>query len=98
MGWITTRWEATHEGHAITVTRREIGRGFAVAWDGREIARRRWSWFGLGELRGTAEADGTRHEVHVTLSVGKRPGEGFLTDGRCQVTVDGTDIPITHVR
>ncbi len=98
MGWITTRWEATYQGHAIAVTRNEIGRGFRLEWDGREIARRRWSLFGLGELDGDVVVDGSSHQVHVTLSVGKGPGEGFLTDGRCVITVDGATVACSHVR
>jgi len=98
MGLITTRWEATYERHNITVTRTEIGRGFGLEWDGREIARRGWSWFGLGELHGTVEADGRRHEIHCTLSVGKGPGEGVLTDGRCRITVDGVPVEARHIR
>jgi hypothetical protein len=98
MGFITTRWEATYEGHGITVTRNEIGRGFALEWDGREIARRRWSWFGLGELDGTVDAEGKDHAIHVTLSVGNGPGEGLLTDGRCTITVDGSPVEARHIR
>ncbi len=98
MGFITTRWEATYEDHGITVTRNEIGRGFALEWDGREIARRRWSLFGLGELHGTVDLDGRHHEIHVTLSVGNGPGEGLLTDGRCTVTVDGAPVEARHIR
>lgn len=98
MGLITTRWEATYEGHCITVTRNEIGRGFGLEWDGREIARRTWSWFGLGELHGTVEADGTRHDIHLTLSVGTGPGEGPFTDGRCRIAVDGAPVETMHIR
>ena len=98
MGFITTRWEATYEGHRITVTRNEIGRGFVLEWDGREVARRSWSLFGLGELDGTVEVDGRHHDVHLTLSVGSGRGEGFLTDGRCVITIDGTPLEIRHIR
>ena len=98
MGFITTRWEATYEDHSITATRNEIGRGFALEWDGREIARRTWSLFGLGELHGTVEVDGRPHDVHLTLSVGSGPGEGFLTDGRCTVSVDGAPVETRHIR
>ena len=97
MGFITTRWEATYEGHRITVTRNEIGRGFVLEWDGRELARRAWSWFGLGELHGTVEVGGKHHDVHLILSVGKAPGEGILTDGACKITVDGTPVKTKHV-
>src|SRR5438105_3386284 len=98
MGFLQTRWEATFEGHNITVTRNEIGRGFALEWDGRELARRTWSWVGLGELHGTAEEEGGKqHEVHVRLSVGSGPGEGLLTDGACTITVDGKPVAAKHI-
>jgi hypothetical protein len=98
MGFIRTRWEASHEGHSITVNRNEIGRGFTLEWDGRVIARRAWSPFGLGELHGTVEVDGRPRELHLTLSVGSGPGEGLLTDGRCTVSVDGAPVAMTHIR
>jgi len=98
MGFITTRWEAAYERHGITVTRNEIGRGFGLEGDGREIARRTWSWFGLGELHGTVEADGKRHDIHLTLSVGNGPGEGLLIDGRCRITVHGAPVETRHIR
>ena len=98
MGFITTRWEATYDGHDITVTRNEIRRGFALEWDGREIARRTWSWLGLGELHGTVEVDGKRHDIHLTLSAGNGPGKGLLTDGRCRITVDGGPVEARHIR
>src|SRR5689334_19599005 len=69
MGFLTTRWEATYEGHNITVSRNEVLRGFTLEWDGRELARRTWSWIGLGELHGSADVDGKHHEVHVKLSI-----------------------------
>jgi hypothetical protein len=67
-------------------------------WDGREIARHAWSLFGLGELHGTVDVDGRPHDVHLTLSVGSGPGEGFLTDGRCTVSVDGAPVETRHIR
>ena len=97
MGFLTTRWEATYGRHEIAVTRNELGRGFGIEWDGREIVRRRWSWFGLGELHATVDADGQRHEIHLTLSVGSGPGEGLLTDGRCTITVDGVPVEARHI-
>lgn len=98
MGILTTRWEATFEGHNVTVSRNEVLRGFTLEWDGRELARRTWSWVGLGELHGSAEADGKHHEVHVKLSLGSGPGEGVFTDGRCDITVDGQPLDVRHVR
>ena len=94
MGFLTTRWEAKFEGHNLTVTRNEIGRGFSIEWDGLEIARRSWTWIGLGELHGTAESDGKSHDVKVVLE-----WAGFAElDGKCTLTVDGTPVPATHIR
>ncbi len=98
MGFITTRWEATCEGHSITVTRNEIGRGFALEWDGREIARRKWSWVGLGELHGSVDLDGRHRDIHVSLRVGKGRGKGLLTDGACTITVDEHPLEVRHIR
>lgn len=94
MGILATRWEGTHEGHAIVVSRNEIGRGFKIEWDGEVIASRSWSWIGLGELEGTAEAAGKPVDVKVALE-----WAGFKElDGRCTVTVNGDEIPMTHVK
>ena len=93
MGWLTTRWEAQHAGHNITVTRNEVAKGFSVEWDGREIARRAWSFIGLGELHGTADSDGAQHEVHVSLEWG-----GKIDDGVCKITIDGTPLEVKHIR
>ena len=94
MGFLTTRWEAKYEGHNLTVTRNEVGRGFAVEWDGVEIARRSWSWIGLGELHGTAEVNGKHHDVKVAI---ERAGFSEM-DGKCTISVDGTEIPGKHIR
>jgi hypothetical protein len=91
MGLLKTQWEAEHEGHALVVRRSELTRGFALEWDGREIARRAWSLIGLGELRGTAELSGRTVEVHVTIEF-----SGF--DGKCTITVDGVEVPVRKVR
>lgn len=94
MGLLSTRWEAKFENHNLTVTRNEIGRGFALEWDGVELARRSWSWVGLGELHGTADVDGKHHDVKVVIEWG-----GFSAmDGKCTITVDGQEIPVKHIR
>jgi hypothetical protein len=93
MGWLTTRWEATHNGHNITVTRNEVLRGFNLEWDGREIARRSWSFIGLGELHGSAEYDGGHHDIHASLE-----WSGGINDGVCKITVDGNPLDVKHVR
>ncbi|MEP7193181.1 MAG: hypothetical protein ABI903_09975 [Actinomycetota bacterium] len=46
---------------------------------------------------GTVEAEGKRHDIHLTLSVGNGPGEGLLTDGRCRITVDGAPVETRHI-
>jgi hypothetical protein len=94
MGLLTTRWEAKFDGHNITVTRNEVLRGFALEWDGVEIARRTWSWIGLGELHGTADVDGMHHDVKVAIEWG---GLSAM-DGKCTITVDGTNVDVNHIR
>lgn len=94
MGLMTTRWEAEYEGHNLTVLRTELGRGFTLEWDGKEIARRAWSLVGLGELHGSAEAGGKEHEIKVVLAWA---GLSEL-DGKCTITVDGREIPVRHIR
>lgn len=91
MGLLETRWEAQHEGHNITVFRNELTKGFTVEWDGREIARRSWSWIGLGEVAGTAQVDEEPIEVHVLIDWGG-------LDGQCTVTVGGRPIVADRIR
>lgn len=93
MGLLGTRWEAAYEGHNITVARNELTKGFSVEWDGVEIARRAWSFIGLGELHGSAEHAGRPVEVHVALE-----WAGLGSDGTCKITVDGAPVAVTHVR
>ncbi len=95
MGLLATRWEAKYEGHNITVSRNELTRGFSLEWDGHEIARRAWSFVGLGELHGTADMSGKNVDVHVTLGF----GEGPFTDGSCTIKIDGREISdVKHIR
>ncbi len=94
MGILGTRWEAEFEGHHLTVSRNELTRGFSLEWDGQEIARRSWSLVGLGELHGSAESEGRHHEVSVAIQWG-----GFSQlDGTCTIKIDGTEIPVRHIR
>lgn len=94
MGLLGTRWEAQYEGHRLVVSRNELTRGFKIEWDGEEIASRVWSLLGLGELHGSAEAKGRPVDVHVKIYWG-----GFSElDGVCQITVDGKEIPVEHVK
>lgn len=94
MGLLGTRWEAKYEGHDIAISRNEWTKGFKLEWDGEEIARRTWSWVGLGELHATAEHEGKPVDVKVALGW----GDGFGTDGDCKVTVDGRPIDVKHIR
>ncbi len=94
MGLLATRWEGEHEGHALAVSRDELTKGFKLEWDGVEIARRTWSWIGLGSLHATAEVDGGPVEVHVAITWG---GLSKL-DGKCTITIDGREIPVKHVK
>jgi hypothetical protein len=91
MGLFKTRWESTYDGHAVVVERNELGRGFRIDWDGETIAHRSWTWIGLGELHASAEI-GERHaDVLVRIEWGG-------LNGKCTVTVDGTDVPMTLVK
>jgi hypothetical protein len=94
MGLLGTRWEAEYEGHHLVVDRNELTKGFSLEWDGAEIARRRWSLVGLGELHGSADAEGRHHEVHVSI---EWAGLSNL-NGECIIKVDGKEIAVRNVR
>ncbi len=94
MGILGTRWEGSHLGHAIVVSRNELTKGFKLEWDGVDIAHRTWSWVGLGELHASADSRGQPLEVHVAI----RWGGLSELDGKCTVTVDGVDVPMTHAQ
>ena len=98
MGLFNTRWEAKYQGHDIVVARNELTKGFRLDWDGAELARRSWSFVGLGELHASVELDGKHVEVNVKLDWGDGALKGIGTDGKCILTVDGKDIPVTHVK
>jgi hypothetical protein len=89
MGLLGTRWK----GHEVAVSRNEWTKGFSIEWDGTEIARRSWSWIGLGELRGQVRVNGNPAEVQVVLGWG---GASKLA-GSCTVTVDGENVPVERV-
>jgi hypothetical protein len=95
MGLFGTRWVANYKGHEIAVARNEWTKGFAIEWDGEEIARRRWSFIGLGELDATAEIDGRDVDVQVRLDWSGKLSE---LDGDCIVTVDGERVPTKQVK
>jgi hypothetical protein len=102
MGLLGTRWEAEYEGHRLVVTRNELTRGFALEWDGVEIARRTWSLIGLGELHASAEVadpagasyrtDGASRTVDVKVVI--YLGSISEPDGKCLIVVDGHEVPV----
>lgn len=102
MGLLGTRWEAEYEGHRLVVTRNELTRGFALEWDGVEIARRTWSLIGLGELHASAEVtdaagasyrtDGAMRTVDVKVVL--HWSSTSEMDGKCLILVDGMEIPV----
>ncbi len=94
MGILGTEWQAEYEGHAIVVSRNELTKGFKLMWDGEDIAHRRWSLVGLGELHATAETETGPVDVKVAIHWG---GFGEL-DGRCIITVNGLEISVRHVK
>ncbi len=94
MGILGTRWEAEYEGHKLAINRNELTKGFNIEWDGEEVAKRKWSLIGLGELHGSVEAKGKPVDVKVVIHWG---GLSEL-DGVCVVTVDGVEIPVKHVK
>jgi hypothetical protein len=93
MGLLGTRWEAEFEGHELVVSRNELTRGFKLEWDGEDIAHRKWSLVGLGELLTSAESNGRSVDVKVVIYWG---GVSEM-DGKCLITVDGREIPVRHV-
>lgn len=102
MGLLKTRWEAEHRGHRIAITRNELTRGFSIWWDGDEVARRSWSWIGLGELKATVDLHGEGYrdgkrtvEVVVAITIPESQGE---LDGHVALTVDGEPVAVRHVQ
>jgi hypothetical protein len=91
MGWLKTRWEGKYDHHHIVVERNELGRGFKLEWDGVELARRTWTWIGLGELHATANVGGT--DTHVVVSI----DWGGL-NGKCTVTVGDKPIVLELIK
>jgi hypothetical protein len=94
MGFLGTQWDGEFEGHKLVVSRNELTRGFKLEWDGTDIAHRRWSLVGLGELHTSAEANGRPVDVKVIIYWG---GVSEM-DGKCIITVDGKEIPVRHVK
>jgi hypothetical protein len=91
MGLLGTEWDAEYQGHKLVVARNEFTRGFKLLWDGEEIAHRRWSLIGLGELHADTELDGKHVHVLVAIKWGGLNGE-------CTIKVDGADVPVKLVK
>jgi hypothetical protein len=89
MALLSCRWEADWNGHHFTVHRNEVTKGFSVEFDGRVLDERRWSLIGTGTLTGTVEVDGREVPVKVTLPLSLR--------GRCDLEVDGVEVPVRQV-
>lgn len=87
MGMFSTRWEAQYLGHAFTVTRSELSRGYAILVDGQQIAKRSWSLVGTGTLHGTVELSGRPVAVDIALKVG----------GKCELSVDGQAVECPRI-
>jgi hypothetical protein len=90
MDLLQTRWEAhiDHGKRRLTVIRNEWTRGIAVQLDGTQVAAKAWSWIGLGRVAGSAEIDGRRANIEVTI----RPGSV------CELLVDGEAVSTIRVR
>ncbi len=93
MGLLETTWRASYQGHDLVVSRNEWTKGFQLVCDGEEVARRRWSWIGNGELHGTIEIAGAPTDVRVTIS-----WNGLGGEGSCTIEVGGESIPVERVR
>jgi hypothetical protein len=93
MGLLETTWKASYRGRELTVSRNEWTKGFQLSCDGEEVARRRWSWIGMGTLDGTIEIDGADVEVHVAIE-----WDGLGGHGTCTITLEGTSIAAERVR
>ena len=91
---LETGWRASYEGHALVVTRTELTKGFSLTWDGVEIARQSWSFFGLGELHGSADVQGRKVDVKASL----RWGGLREIQGKCSLTVDGKPLEVQRFR
>ena len=78
----------------MAVSRNELTKGFKLEWDGADIAHRTWSLVGLGELHASAEAKGRPVDVKVVIYWG---GVSQM-NGKCLISVDGKEIPVTLVK
>ena len=65
--------------------------GCVAQAEGEEIARRRWSWFGLGELHATAQIGDRDADVLVKIEWGG-------INGTCTVVVEGHEVAMTLVK
>lgn len=72
VGLLETRWAATYRDHLVTVTRNEMSRGFALEWDGRPVAVKRWCLVGIGTISGEVDLDGGPVAVSAELTAGSK--------------------------
>lgn len=89
MGFLATRWEATHEGRSFTIDRNELTKGFAISSEGAVIAQKRWSTIGTGELEGTVVLGGRSVTVKVKLELSFK--------NKCLLWVDAVEVPCRQV-
>ena len=78
MGLLGSRWEAKWEGHQFVVVRNEWTKGFKLECDGEEIAGKKMSLVGIGELEGEITHDGKTVPVRAVI------------DSNCEIFVDGS--------
>ncbi len=90
MGLLKTRWEARHSGHHISVHRNEVTKGFSLEVDGTEVARKGWSFVGVGKIDGTFRSGDRRVPITAELKFSLRKPV-------CVVLVDGVPVDITQV-
>jgi hypothetical protein len=91
MGFLSTHWSGTYEGHTIAVVRTTGGHHFELLIDG-EVADSTTSWVNMGKrhLEGTLKHEGRELAVHA-LGV-----QGAFTES-ATVTVDGQPVPMAKV-
>lgn len=85
MGLLVTEWAATHDGHPITVRRDELTRGFTVYHREREVAKKKWSLVGTGEVEGTIREGERELPIRVKVSF----------PSKCQIWIDGQRLDVT---
>jgi hypothetical protein len=92
MGFFTTHWSGTYEGHTIEVVRKTGGHHFELLIDGK-VVDDETSWVNMGKrhLDGKLVHEGRELEVQA---VGV---QGAFTES-ATVSVDGHSVPMTKVK